>query len=173
MPMQCLSSSSLELWGRRDIHQIPAMSTSSEKYEAAQDEVDSLILRIQEDIALTQAATSAEEKKKLNQVSILVMMLKRSGNGILGRIDLDWSSSWLVVYFRVAPLSWMTCPGLWTRWTRRPGPPRCSSEPPWWPRSENTRYSAITRGVCSLWLIDWLWFKKPFASDKFQNLSSS
>ena len=53
------------------------MSTSSEKYEAAQDEVDSLILRIQEDIALTQAATSAEEKKKLNQVSILIMMLKQ------------------------------------------------------------------------------------------------
>ena len=61
------------------------MSTSSEKYEAAQDEVDSLILRIQEDIALTQAATSAEEKKKLNQVSILVMMLKQeteSWNGL-------------------------------------------------------------------------------------------
>ena len=130
---------------------MPVSCNASFAHDTLQlDEVDSLILRIQEDIALTQAATSAEEKKKLNQVSIIVMILERSGNGILGRTDLDWSSSWLVVYFRVAPLSSMTCPGLWPRWTRRPGPPRCSSEPPWWPRSENTRYSAITRGVCSL-----------------------
>ena len=44
------------------------MSTSSEKYETLQDEVDSLIQRIQEAIRSTEAA-SGEEKKKLAQVS--------------------------------------------------------------------------------------------------------
>ncbi len=44
------------------------MSTSSEKYETLQDEVDSLIQRIQEAIRNTEAA-SGEEKKKLAQVS--------------------------------------------------------------------------------------------------------
>ena len=40
------------------------MSTSSEKYETLQDEVDSLIHRIQEAVRKTEA-TSGEEKKKL------------------------------------------------------------------------------------------------------------
>ena len=43
------------------------MSTSSEKYETLQDEVDSLLQRIQEDIRKTEAA-GGEEKKKLAQV---------------------------------------------------------------------------------------------------------
>ena len=43
------------------------MSTSSEKYETLQDEVDSLIQRIQEAIRSTEAA-SGEEKKMLAQV---------------------------------------------------------------------------------------------------------
>ena len=43
------------------------MSTSSEKYETLQDEVDSLLQRIQEAIRKTEAA-AGEEKKKLAQV---------------------------------------------------------------------------------------------------------
>ena len=43
------------------------MSTSSEKYETLQDEVDSLIQRIQGAIRQTEAA-AGEEKKKLAQV---------------------------------------------------------------------------------------------------------
>ena len=43
------------------------MSTSSEKYETLQDEVDSLLQRIQEAIGKTEA-TAGDEKKKLAQV---------------------------------------------------------------------------------------------------------
>ena len=52
-------------WGESDL--LLTMSTSSEKYETLQDEVDSLLQRIQEDIRKTEAA-GGEEKKKLAQV---------------------------------------------------------------------------------------------------------
>ena len=70
------------------------MSTSSEKYETLQDEVDSLIQRIQEAIRSTEAA-SGEEKKMLAQVS--------EGRFISSQIcNRQWQSK-SFLHFRVAP----------------------------------------------------------------------
>ena len=64
-------------WGESDL--LVTMSTSSEKYETLQDEVDSLLQRIQEDIRKTEAA-GGEEKKKLAQVWTNYSSVQNSNN---------------------------------------------------------------------------------------------
>ena len=100
------------------INKASKMSTSSEKYELAQDEIDSVIEKLKISIKKTEAA-DGEAKKRSVQVMVMVPNIKKSS---------------LLIWFSRCVLDCLRMPTrVLTRWTEKPRELLCSSELRCWP----------------------------------------